>query len=99
MCLTNCINLIKATKGKNLIVSSDVSAAIFHRTPTDICSVLVSLGLPRDKALECVGKYPLMCIQQSKNRRIYKGIITLMTPEEVQKEEAELNVRRQHKPK
>lgn len=47
LCLTNCLNLIKATKGKNLIVSSEVSNAIYRRTGDDLCSLLITLGLSR----------------------------------------------------
>ena len=47
ICLTNCINVIKATKGKNLIVSSDASGTLYHRSGYDICSLLVSLGLKK----------------------------------------------------
>lgn len=50
ICLTNCINLIRATKGKNLIVSSGVASHIYHRSPVDVCSLLVTLGLKREMA-------------------------------------------------
>jgi ribonuclease P/MRP protein subunit RPP1 len=54
VCLTNCINLIKATKGKNLLVSSGLSSHIYHRSPVDICSLLLTLGMKRERAIKCL---------------------------------------------
>lgn len=49
--MTNMINIIKATNGKNLIVSSHVSEGSSHRTPYDVAAMLISLGLDKEKAL------------------------------------------------
>lgn len=49
--MTNMINLIKATNGKNIIVSSHVSNLHLHRTPYDVAALLASLGLPKNQAL------------------------------------------------
>ena len=48
ICMTNMINIIKATKGKNLIVSSHASKVYRHRTPYDIVSLLISLGMNKN---------------------------------------------------
>lgn len=49
--MTNIINIVKATGGKNLIVSSQASSNSTHRTPCDVASMLISLGLDKGKAL------------------------------------------------
>lgn len=49
--MTNMVNIIKATGGKNLIVSSHAGEASKHRTPYDVAALLVSLGLDKNKAL------------------------------------------------
>ncbi len=51
ICMTNIANIIKATNGKNLIVSSNVSDFAYHRTPYDVSSLLISLGLNKNMAL------------------------------------------------
>jgi RNase P/RNase MRP subunit p30 len=49
--MTNIINIIKATNGKNLIISSHASSTLTHRTPYDVAALLISLGLDKNKAL------------------------------------------------
>jgi RNase P/RNase MRP subunit p30 len=49
--MTNMINIIKATGGKNLIVSSRANQNGTHRTPYDVAALLISLGLDKNKAL------------------------------------------------
>ena len=49
--MTNMINIIKATGGKNLIVSSHASNNGTHRTPYDVAALLISMGLDKNKAL------------------------------------------------
>lgn len=83
VCLTNCMNIIKATKGKNLIVSSEVSSSLYHRSGYDICSLLVSLGLKKEEAYRCVTENPKKCVAGSRFRRSYKGSIEVMREEEV----------------
>lgn len=51
VCMTNMINLIKATGGKNLIMSSNASSIFTHRTPYDAAALLLSLGIPKNLGL------------------------------------------------
>jgi hypothetical protein len=51
ICMTNIVNIIKATGGKNLILSSHVDNFANHRSPFDISSLLISLGLNKTQAL------------------------------------------------
>jgi RNase P/RNase MRP subunit p30 len=50
------INIIKATGGKNLIVSSHANQSGTHRTPYDVAAMLISLGLDKNKALETINQ-------------------------------------------
>ena len=54
VCLTNAINIIKATKGKNLIVSRECLNYIYHRSGYDLVSLLITLGLKKDEAIKCL---------------------------------------------
>lgn len=54
ICMTNIINIIKATKGKNIIISSHSSSLYHHRTPYDIASLLISLGMNKNQILACM---------------------------------------------
>lgn len=48
ICMTNMINIIKATKGKNIIISSHSSSVYRHRTPYDVASLLITLGMNKN---------------------------------------------------
>jgi RNase P/RNase MRP subunit p30 len=48
VCMTNMINIIKATKGKNIIISSHSSSLYRHRTPYDVSSLLITLGMNKN---------------------------------------------------
>lgn len=52
--MTNMVNIIKATGGKNLIVSSHASDGSTHRSPYDVAALLISLGLDKCKALTTI---------------------------------------------
>jgi RNase P/RNase MRP subunit p30 len=49
--MTNMINLIKATNGKNIVVSSHAGNAHTHRTPYDVAALMATLGLSKNQGL------------------------------------------------
>ena len=52
--MTNMVNIIKATNGKNLIISSRCANHSNHRTPFDIAALMISLGMNKNMALGCL---------------------------------------------
>jgi RNase P/RNase MRP subunit p30 len=54
ICMTNMINIFKATKGKNLIISSHSSSFYRHRTPYDVDSLMITLGMNKNQVLACM---------------------------------------------
>ncbi len=52
--MTNMINIFKATKGKNIIISSHSNSIYKHRTPYDVASLMISLGMNKNQILECM---------------------------------------------
>jgi RNase P/RNase MRP subunit p30 len=58
ICMTNIINIIKATKGKNLIISSHSNSVYKHRTPYDVASLLITLGMNKNQTLTCMKENP-----------------------------------------
>lgn len=75
VCMTNISNIIKATNGKNVIVSSGVSEYGLHRTPYDVASLLISLGMNKSNALTCMKENCLRVIQNGQHRRFFKGTV------------------------
>lgn len=73
--MTNMINLIKATGGKQLIFSSNAESTGTHRTPYDAAALLASLGLPKNQALATMKENAENVIKNSIHRKFFKGTI------------------------
>ena len=81
--MTNIVNIIKATNGKNLVVSSSSWNYAHHRTPYDVCSMLISLGLKKNVALASMKENCEKVLQNSKHRKFFKGSIQEVKIEKV----------------
>lgn len=46
--MSNCIQLIKLTKGKGIIMAADVNRKIFMRSPLDCENIAKAIGLTQD---------------------------------------------------
>lgn len=73
--MTNMINIIKATGGKNLITSSHASDSSIHRTPYDVAALLMSLGIDKNKALATMKENCMEVIRSGQHRLYLKGAI------------------------
>jgi RNase P/RNase MRP subunit p30 len=69
------INVIKATGGKNIIVSSNADNSKTHRTPYDIAALLASLGLPKHLALAAMKENAEELLKRAVHRKFFKGTI------------------------
>ena len=83
--MTNTINIIKATKGKNIIISSHSSSLYRHRTPYDIASLLISLGMNKNQILECMKENAENVVKSALHRGYFKGSIKEIGLEDVKK--------------
>lgn len=75
VCMTNIANIIKATNGKNLVVSSSAHDFSSHRTPYDVASLLISLGLDKNMALSCMKENCEKVLRSAEHRKFYKGSV------------------------
>lgn len=73
--MTNIINIIKATKGKNIIISSHASNTYRHRTPYDVASLLISLGMNKNQTLACMKENAENVVKSAIHRTYFKGSI------------------------
>lgn len=73
--MTNMINIIKATKGKNIIISSHSSSVYRHRTPYDIASLLITLGMNKNEILACMKENAENVVKSAIHRNFFKGSI------------------------
>ena len=73
--MTNIANIIKATNGKNLVVSSNAYDFNCHRSPYDVASLLVCLGLDKNVALSCMKENCEKVLRSGEHRKFYKGSV------------------------
>jgi ribonuclease P/MRP protein subunit RPP1 len=48
--ISNAAIIIKSTKGKNILMSSDTSYWLYHRSPYDLVALGMMVGLKKDQA-------------------------------------------------
>lgn len=74
MFISNAMILIKATKGKNIIFSSDTSNWLHHRSPYDLVALYIlfyynkrgiTLGMKKDTSYEAINKNPTNVIKRA----------------------------------
>ena len=77
MFISNSMILIKATGGKNIIISSDCSNWLYHRSPYDLVALYelfyhnitifraITLGMKKDTAFEAINNNPSNVIKRA----------------------------------
>lgn len=74
--ILNCHNLIRATRGKNIIISSKCERVMDLRGPSDLMNMMTFLGLKQDEAKKCVSDHPQQVIKKAALRKhSYRGAI------------------------
>ena len=73
--MTNMINIIKATQGKNIIMASHADCIGNHRSPYDAAALMASLGLPKNQALATMKDNPEALLKASIHRKFFKSTV------------------------
>lgn len=69
------MKISKASKGKNIIITSEAHRFLYHRSPYDLISLFAVMEMKNDDIYHAVKQNQLMCIQRSKYRRAFKGTV------------------------
>jgi ribonuclease P/MRP protein subunit RPP1 len=75
ICMTNMLSIFKATKGKNIIISSHSASLYTHRTPYDVASLMISLGMDKNMVLDCMKENAKNVVKSALHRTFFKGSI------------------------
>ena len=77
--ISNATQLIRATRGRGIIISSEAKRALACRGPADVVNLAVLWGLGQEKGMEAVGKEARSVVVQSEmKRRSYRGVIDVI---------------------
>lgn len=89
--ISNATQLIRATRGKGIIISSEAQKSLACRGPWDVINLAAVWGLGQEKGTEAVGRESRNVIMQAQlKRRSFKGVIDVVyggdKPEPTKKE-------------
>ena len=77
--ISNATSLIRATRGKGIIISSEAKRALACRGPFDIVNLGVVWGLPQERGHEAVGREArAVVVQAEMKRRSFRGVVDVV---------------------
>ena len=77
--ISNATQLIRATRGRGIIISSEAKRALACRAPADVVNLAVLWGLGQEKGMEAVGKEARSVVLQAEmKRRSFRGLIDVV---------------------
>lgn len=77
--MANCQALVRATRGRGLIVSSEAERALGVRAPADVINLLAVWGLGTEKAVAAMGEHCRSVVANEKIARTgYRGIVDVV---------------------
>ncbi|KAK3062370.1 RNA-binding RNA processing protein rpp1, partial [Teratosphaeriaceae sp. CCFEE 6253] len=77
--ISNATQLVRASRGKGLIISSEAKAAVGCRGPWDAINLATIWGLAQDRGFEAMSKEPRSVVVTAQLKRTsYRGIIDVV---------------------
>ncbi|KAK3695160.1 RNase P subunit p30-domain-containing protein [Podospora appendiculata] len=77
----NVIGLLRATKGRGIVVSSGAKAALGLRAPADVVNLLAVWGLGTEKGAEALGAGArAVVVNEGIKRRGFRGVVDIVEP-------------------
>ncbi|KAL0474622.1 RNase P subunit p30 domain-containing protein [Neurospora intermedia] len=75
----NVLGLLRATKGRGIIVSSEAKSALGLRGPADVVNLLAVWGLGPEKGTEALGTIPrAVVVNEGVKRRGFRGVVDIV---------------------
>lgn len=79
--IANLTGLVRATRGRGFVISSEAKSALSLRGPADIVNMLNLWGLARDKGLEGVRSVPRSIVVNERLKRTgFRGVVDVLQP-------------------
>lgn len=77
--ITNATQLIRATRGRGLVISSETKKALACRGPMDVVNLAAVWGLGQERGMEAVGREARSVVVQAEmRRRSFRGVIDVI---------------------
>ena len=77
--ISNATQLIRATRGRGLVISSEARSVLACRAPADVINMAVLWGLGQERGMEAVGREARGAVMQAEmKRRSFRGVIDVV---------------------
>lgn len=77
--ISNATQLIRATRGRGIIISSEAKRALGCRGPADVVNMAVLWGLGQERGMEAIGREARRAVVQAEmKRRSFRGVIDVI---------------------
>lgn len=77
--ISNATQLIRATRGRGIIISSEAKRALSCRGPADVVNMGVLWGLGQERGMEAIGREARSAVVQAEmKRRSFRGVIDVI---------------------
>ncbi len=88
--ISNATQLIRATRGRGIVISSQAENALACRGPSDVVNLAVLWGLSQERGVEAIGREARAVVLQAEmRRRSFRGVIDVIYGGEKPKSVAE----------
>jgi ribonuclease P/MRP protein subunit RPP1 len=78
--VSNAMALLRATKGRNIVLTSQAAKALDMRSPLDVCNLACLLGLDPPAAARALSANCRALLLHADTRRTVKATLQLLTP-------------------
>lgn len=77
--ISNTLAIVRATKGRGLVISSEAKSVLGVRAPADVLNLLGVWGLAKERGLESMGVNPRgVVINEGMKRSSFRGVIDII---------------------
>ena len=77
--ISNCLGILRTTKGRGLIVSSEAKGVLGVRAPADVTNLMAVWGLGREKAMESLAVNPRSVVVNERIKRTsFRGVVDVI---------------------
>lgn len=77
--ISNCLGILRATRGRGLVVSSEARGVLGVRAPADVINLMAVWGLGRERGMESLNVNPRSVVENERIKRTsFRGVIDVI---------------------
>ena len=77
--ISNCLGIMRVTRGRGLVVSSESRSVLGIRAPADVLNLLSVWGLARERGMDSIGVNPRgVVVNEGLKRSVFRGVVDVI---------------------